>query len=313
MMNPIDVQFSVVIPTYNRSHLVGRAIESALQQTKAAVEIIVVDDGSADETAQVVQAFGDRVRYVHQQNAGSARARDNGIRRAQAPWVALLDSDDAWVPAHLERMANAIAGTAGQANFYFADTVEPPEKGGGDLWQVLGFQIEGPYQLVADGTAWVVCDGRQPMMLQSSVFKRSAYLAVGGFHPELRYRDDTHLFMKLGINGPVCAVAGCGVEMNGDDVPENRLTLTYNVNRRLGSGMQIVMYRDLLTTIHPLSNELRRRFVSRLATAHRSMARAAWKEGQWREALRHIRQSFVVSPSESLRHLPSALLHPGKS
>lgn len=311
-MNATDVQFSVVIPTYNRAHLIGRAVESTLQQTKAATEIIVVDDGSADETAQVVQAFGEPVRYLYQTNAGSARARDNGIRHAKAPWVALLDSDDAWVPNHLERMAEAIAGTKGQANFYFADTLEPPEKGGNALWGVLDFHIEGAYQLAEDGTAWVVRDGRQPMMLQSSVFKKAAYLAVGGFHPELRYRDDTHLFMKLGINGPVCAVAGCGVEMTGDDVPENRLTLTYNVNRRLGSGMQIIMYRDLLTTIDDLSDELRHRFISRLATAHRSMARAAWKEGNWSEAVDHIRQSFTISPSESLRHLPSAILNPGK-
>lgn len=311
-MKPTDIQFSVVIPTYNRAHLVGRAIESTLRQTTAAMEIIVVDDGSADETAQVVHSFGEPVCYLHQENAGSARARDNGFRHARAPWVALLDSDDAWVPTHLERMAEAIAGTNGQANYYFADTVEPPEKGGNPLWSVLDFQIEGPYQMVLDGTPWAVRDGRQPMMLQSSVFNRAAYLAVGGFHPELRYRDDTHLFMKLGIGKPICAVAGCGVEMNGDDVPENRLTLTYNVNRRLGSGMQIIMYQDLLTTIDDLSDELRRRFRHRLGTAHRSVARAAWNEGKWREALDHIQKSLTLSPVDWLRHLPSAILNPGK-
>ncbi len=311
-MDPKDIKFSVVIPTYNRAHLVSRAIISALAQHKQPLEIIVVDDGSADNTAQVVTAFGPPVRYLHQPNGGSAKARDNGIRQAQSNWVALLDSDDMWLPTHLANMAHAIADTNGRASFYFADTIEPPEKGGKRLWEVLAFNIAGAYQFALDGTAWVVCDGRQPMMLQASVFSKAAYVAAGGFHPQLRYRDDTHLFMKLGITGPICAVAGCGAQMNGDDLPQNRLTLTYDVDKYLGASMHVILYQDLLATIPNLSPVLRKRFQIGLAAAHRRVARSVWKKGQWWAAIHHVGQSFRASPQSSLLHLPAAILHPSK-
>lgn len=311
-MKSTEIEFSVVIPTYNRAHLIGRAVQSVLEQRRSAMEVIVVDDGSSDNTAEVVQSFGAQVRYLHQQNAGSAKARDNGFRTAKSPWIALLDSDDLWLPHHLERMADAIAATDGQANYYFADCMEPPEKGGRHLWDAIDFSINGDFELCRDGTDWVVREGRQPTMLQASVFKRSAYLAAGGFHPLLRYRDDTHLFMKLGINAPICAVAGCGVEMTGDDIPENRLTLTYDHNKCLGASMFVILYQDLLTSLPHLSPTLRKRFHISLAAAHRRVARCAWKEQRWGDTISHIRQSLRVAPIDSLFHLPAAFLHPGK-
>lgn len=312
-MNTPKIQFSVVIPTYNRAHLIGRAIESVLTQHKQPVEIIIVDDGSTDETAAVVNSFGPFVRYLHQENSGSARARDFGIREAQAEWVALLDSDDTWLPEHLARMESAISDTQGAANFYFADTIEPPEKGGKKLWEVLDFVIDGEWQMTLDGTDWVVRNGRQPMMLQSSVFSKAAYLKAGGFHPGLRYRDDTHLFIKMGINGPICAVSGCGVQMTGDDVPQNRLTLTYDVNTYLGAQMQIIMFQDLLTSKAALSPHLQKHFQKRLAAAHRGIARHAYQEGRWGEALKHSGHSFVVSPQNFFKHLPGTILRSDNS
>jgi hypothetical protein len=118
--------------------------------------------------------------------------------------------------------------------------------------------------------------------------------------------------MKLGINGPICAVAGCGVQMTGDDVPQNRLTLTYDVDKCLGASMHIILYEDLLGAAPNLSAELRKRFQSSLAAAHRRVARCAWKKGQWRAVMRHVAQSFRVSPQDSLFHLPAAILRSGK-
>lgn len=89
---------SAIIPTYNRAALVGRAIESALRQSYPDVEIIVVDDGSTDETPEVVASFGPAVRYLRQRNAGVAAARNHGFRESRGEYVALLDSDDAWLP-----------------------------------------------------------------------------------------------------------------------------------------------------------------------------------------------------------------------
>jgi glycosyltransferase involved in cell wall biosynthesis len=91
---------SVVIPTYNRADLLPRAIDSALAQTAPPVEIIIVDDGSTDDTPAVVMRYAERhagrVRSLRIPNGGVARARNAGIAAARSQWVALLDSDDEW-------------------------------------------------------------------------------------------------------------------------------------------------------------------------------------------------------------------------
>ncbi|QGQ94921.1 glycosyltransferase [Paenibacillus psychroresistens] len=86
--------FSVIIPTYNRERFLGRAIKSVLQQTCKDYELIVVDDGSTDQTAKIVKSFGPRVRYVYQKNSGPSEARNMGISLAKGKYIAFLDSDD---------------------------------------------------------------------------------------------------------------------------------------------------------------------------------------------------------------------------
>lgn len=96
---------SVILPTYNRAHVVGRAIRSVLEQTYEDFELIVVDDGSTDGTEEVVRSFDDpRIRYIrHAQNRGGAAARNTGIRAARGEYIAFQDSDDEWLPEKLEK------------------------------------------------------------------------------------------------------------------------------------------------------------------------------------------------------------------
>lgn len=100
---------SAVIPSYNYARYLGEAIDSVLAQTWPLVEVIVVDDGSTDDTAEVVRAYGDRVRYIYQDNAGLPAARNTGIRAAHHPFVAFLDADDLWTPEFLEQTMNRFA------------------------------------------------------------------------------------------------------------------------------------------------------------------------------------------------------------
>lgn len=101
---------SVIIPTYNRAHLVNRAVHSVLSQTWQDFEIIVVDDDSTDNTEEVIKGFNDpRIRYIrHEQNHGASTARNTGIRAAHGEYTAFLDSDDEWLPLHLERKLQLI-------------------------------------------------------------------------------------------------------------------------------------------------------------------------------------------------------------
>lgn len=104
---------SVVIPTYNRAHLTGRAIRSVLNQTYHDFEIIVVDDGSTDNTEEVIKKIQEqdkRIRYIqHEKNKGAAAARNTGIKAAQGEYIAFQDSDDEWLPEKLEKQMKAFA------------------------------------------------------------------------------------------------------------------------------------------------------------------------------------------------------------
>lgn len=93
---------SVVIPALDAGRFIGRAIDSVLAQIYRADEIIVVDDGSTDNTAEVVKSYGPKVRYIYQENAGDGPARNTGIAAAKGDWIALLDHDDEWLPEKLQ-------------------------------------------------------------------------------------------------------------------------------------------------------------------------------------------------------------------
>jgi glycosyltransferase involved in cell wall biosynthesis len=104
------VPVSVVIPTYNDGCFVGQAVESALSQTVEPAEIVVVDDGSTDDTRARLLRYGNRIGYRYQVNLGLSAARNAGIAHAIGDWVALLDSDDAWHPQKLERQWKVASG-----------------------------------------------------------------------------------------------------------------------------------------------------------------------------------------------------------
>ena len=96
------MDISVVIPAYNSEKWISRAIKSVLNQTVSVSEIIVVDDGSTDSTAEVVRKYEKNVRYIYQDNSGPSVARNRGINEAKCEWIAFLDSDDEWLSHKIE-------------------------------------------------------------------------------------------------------------------------------------------------------------------------------------------------------------------
>lgn len=104
---------SVVIPTYNRATYIRRAVDSVLAQTYRDFEIIVVDDGSEDDTNRILEDYAERVRYVFQDNAGPGAARNHGIRISTGAYLAFLDSDDVWMPTFLAQTVSALEAHPG--------------------------------------------------------------------------------------------------------------------------------------------------------------------------------------------------------
>jgi len=99
---------SVIIPTYNRRRTLIRAIESVLNQTIKAAEILLIDDGSTDRTGDWVKARYPQIKYIYQSNNGVSNARNTGIRSAKSDWIAFLDSDDEWINNKLEEQVKAL-------------------------------------------------------------------------------------------------------------------------------------------------------------------------------------------------------------
>jgi glycosyltransferase involved in cell wall biosynthesis len=189
---PFD-SLSVVIPTYNRAALLPAAIASVRAQAHPALELIVVDDGSTDETAEIVRARGDVDLYVRQENAGPAAARNAGIRRAHGEWIGFLDSDDLWTPDALRLHAQAVAEHGAQPIVLGESRFENLDGSAPDPARVPPAKVSG------------VSAERYRYLLQchfgSAFFRRSVFDEIGLLDESLRFREDREFFQRAQTAG----------------------------------------------------------------------------------------------------------------
>jgi glycosyltransferase involved in cell wall biosynthesis len=287
-------RISAVIPSYNRAALVGRSIRSALAQTRQPYEIVLVDDGSTDDTRAVVESFGDRVIYLFEENRGVAAARNAGVRAASGDWIAFLDSDDVWLPDYLESMARAIETTSGAASFYFADIFTVPATKYASWWERCGFTIDGAFEFRSDASDWVMRHFH-PMTTNVTIVSRAAYLRCGGQDESLVSRQDTHLFFRLGLDGAGCAVAGALGELTVDTQRADRLTVIHDTTHPSYWQETMYLYRDILAT-KSLSPEHRRVLRRRLAEAHWRASRLAWADRRLTGVASDAARSLITDP-----------------
>lgn len=119
---PDDIAVSVAIPTYNRAKYLPEALDAILNQTYPVAEIVVVDDGSTDETPRVLDQYKDNVKSLRIKNSGPANARRIAVELGSCPWVSFCDSDDLWLPNHIETHVNLLRKHP-QVNFTFSDLI----------------------------------------------------------------------------------------------------------------------------------------------------------------------------------------------
>jgi hypothetical protein len=194
---------SVVLPTYNRREATLRAIQSALEQTRAPDEIIVVDDGSTDATGDSVQAqFGSEVHYLHQENRGPSAARNAGIAAAGSPLVAFLDSDDTWMTEKLERQLPLMEDPEVVLSYTNSiDSADPDQ----DLFRKNGLVFETPRIEVP--LRVLLRERLSGALLPTWICRRSAVLAAGGFDESMSVAEDTQLLFRLALAGPFAALS----------------------------------------------------------------------------------------------------------
>jgi glycosyltransferase involved in cell wall biosynthesis len=207
-MNP---KVSVVIPTYNRASTVPRAIESVLAQTVTDLEIIVVDDGSSDETDKVLgEIFGDRIRYYAQANQGASVARNKGVDEARGEWIAFLDSDDLWEKDKLEWQFKALERFGPQCGGCYTDTrfFNHPETR--TMFQMVEheYRHQGTMGVNTDVLPRLVRPGGAGMVvcLSSLVARADMVRKTGGFDLTLLYSQDSEFMFRLALLTGFCYV-----------------------------------------------------------------------------------------------------------
>jgi len=184
--------FSVIIPTHNRGQLLRQTLASVLSQREADFEVIVVDDGSTDETPQVLAEYASRVTVITQQNAGPGAARNRGVAEARGDYVAFLDSDDLWFPWTLTTIRMAIERCAPVSLITSCpcEFTSPTE---------LDAIVHEEPRFERFNDFFAACDRFRFVGSGTMVVARDAFLRVGGFTSNVRVAEDLDLVLRLGV------------------------------------------------------------------------------------------------------------------
>ena len=191
------MEISVIIPTFNRGHTLSRAIDSVLGQTLAADEILIVDDGSDDNTRELITDRYPQCSYLYQENQGVSSARNLGIRQAQGEWIALLDSDDAWLPDKLQRQLELLQDNP---EYRLCHTEE--------IWMRDGVRVNAMKKhRKGGGRIFQNCLPLCVISPSSVMIHRSLFDGVGLFDTSLPACEDYDLWLRICAREPVLFVA----------------------------------------------------------------------------------------------------------
>ena len=317
--SPGDV--SVVVPTFDRARWLPAAVASVLAQTRPPREVVVVDDGSRDETPEVCRGFPAGVRCVRQDNAGAAAARNRGIREARGTWIAFQDSDDLWEPEKLEVQAEALArwpdagwcitgfsvidetgrtihpGPAFERHFpVFREERSSAEAFFGRFLERGTIEAAGRRHTVFFGDAFAPLFLGSFAFPQGTVVRRELLERVGAFDPSYRFAEDTNLFHRLAAAAPALVVLTPLFRYRVgayDSIirPANTAPLIEATLRSVDECLALAPKAD--ATVRACHRVGRERLLLRLAYSHlsnyegakaRRAVRRAWAEGAGRSA-----------------------------
>lgn len=191
-------RLSVVIPAYNAVATIRSAVVSTLNQTQPVLEVIVVDDGSTDATAEVVGAIADpRVRLVSRANGGPSAARNAGIAAARGDWIAFLDSDDLWLPSYV-RTATAALVAAPHPGFAYTDAYVF-DAGRGQVKR--GSAMDAVEPPPPDRASFLAALLRRNFVFTAATVPAAVLAAVGGYDESLRLSEEYDLWLRILVAG----------------------------------------------------------------------------------------------------------------
>jgi glycosyltransferase involved in cell wall biosynthesis len=176
---------SCIVPVFNGERYLAETLDSIFEQTHRPLEVLVVDDGSTDGTAEVVARYGDRLTYLSQQNAGHAAARNRGLHTSHGTFLAFLDADDLWHPEKLERQVDRFRG---RPELEYCVT------------HVQNFWIP---ELAQESRGRRFAEALPGYSTVTLLARRTLFERIGPFNPRLRHGDDTEWLLRTMDRGAI--------------------------------------------------------------------------------------------------------------
>lgn len=268
---------SVIIPTFNRAHLLPCAVQSVLNQTFTDFELIIVDDASTDNTQEVVESFGDlRIRYIeHEQNKGGGAARNTGIKEARGEFIAFLDSDDEWMSQKLEIQATVLSQASHKVGFVLCGMRHLSTMHGSS-----SFFDEIP-TAQGDIASDFLEDTVFGWHLSGLMARASKVMEIGGFDPLLASSQDWDFIFRL---SQTCSVTS---------VPNILAVYRQHGGPRIGRNLDAVIAgRERILNKYWDLIQHNNRFLS---SQYRDLARFCLLAGYRDKALRYLIATFRLS------------------
>jgi glycosyltransferase involved in cell wall biosynthesis len=277
---------SVVIATYNRAKFLPETLESVFKQRFQVFELIVVDDGSTDNTQDVLRTYEDRIHYIYHENRGPSAARNLGVRRARAPWIAVQDSDDLCAAHHLETLYKYAAEHPG-CGMIFANGAYLGGKEHNRETIIPGRKSQ---HLAQQGIKLVDLFDKSIVRLQASLISKKCYDAVGGHDESLRISMDLDLAFRILMRHPVAYL---------DEVVfyyrKHEGNIGRNQELRLLENIRVI---EKLLREFPQARTMlgEGRVARRLAYRYYRLAKGRWKAGRKEGARDALKHAVALSP-----------------
>lgn len=244
-MNP---KVSVIIPNYNYEKFIAATVESVLAQTYENIEIIIVDDGSKDNSLEVLKQFGEKIRIIEQKNQGVSEARNNGVRNSTGDFVAFLDADDIWLPEKLQRQIEKFNSDAEIGLVHCSMTlIDPQDKPIGELKDGQEDWVAEEFLLFERGV--VVGAG------STALVKRQIFDEVGGFDLRLSTAADWDFCYQISckyrfgfISEPLVLYRMHGTNMHGN-IPRMEREMMLGFEKAF-TGKPSVNHRECYGNLH---------------------------------------------------------------
>ncbi len=230
---------SVIVPTFNGAKHIGATIDSILAQTYRNLEVLVIDDGSTDDTPEVVRRYGSPVHYVQQSNAGTAAARNTGVRQSRGEIIALLDHDDLWLPRKLELQVPRFL-SAPEVGLVFAGIEFFLHDTGRVTATYFPAEELDAHDLLA----------HEVLPIQTVMFRRTAFEQVGPFDTALRGTDDWDMSIRMASQFRVIGVPETLARVRLHETQQG-----HNQERMFHQAMRVVEKHEHL---HPNCRKCRR-------------------------------------------------------